>query len=294
MICGPTSSGKSALALKLARRFNGEIVSADSRQVYRGLDIGTSKPTAAEQKAVPHHLIDIFSPQHEFSVGEYKKLASQAIARIHQKKHLPFLVGGAGLYIDAVASGWSIPEVPPEPQLRAALEAKSFAQLFSQLRELDPETARTIDRHNKRRLIRALEVCLRTGDRFSRLRKKDPVPFAPLFLALAWPRAELYRRIDQTIDQMISRGLKTEVAHLLQKGLSPARLFDLGLEYRFIGEVFSGRLSERAAIQKLKTASHQYAKRQLTWFKRNKDIHWLPPDKAESEARQLIEKWLSS
>lgn len=294
VICGPTASGKSALALNLASRFSGEIIGADSRQVYRRLDIGTSKPTPEELALIPHHLIDVCPPEHEFSVGEYKKLARQAITAVLQRKKLPFLVGGSGLYLDAVAGGLAIPAIAANAKLRAKLETKSFAALYTQLRRLDSVLAKTIDRHNKRRLVRALEVCLATGKPFSTLRKKEASPYNSLWLAIAWPRLQLYQRIDRTIDRMMAQGLKKEVASLIKDGISSTRLLSLGLEYRFISEVVTGRLAEAAAVQKLKFASHQYAKRQLTWFKRNKAIHWLPPDSAESESRQLIEKWLKS
>lgn len=294
VICGPTASGKSALALNLARRFHGEIIGADSRQVYQHLDIGTSKPTKEELALIPHHLFDVCSPEHEFSVGEYKKLARQTITRVLQKKHLPFLVGGTGLYLDAAAGELAIPEIPANAKLRAKLEAKSFAALYTQLRLLDPKLARSIDRHNKRRLVRALEVCLATGKPFSTFRKKEASPYDSLWLAINWPRSQLYQRIDRTIDRMIAQGLKQEVVRLIHDGISSTRLFNLGLEYRFISEVVTGRLAEPLAIQKLKFASHQYAKRQLTWFKRNKKIHWLNPEEAENSASQLINTWLKS
>lgn len=278
----------------MASRFDGEIIGADSRQVYRRLNIGTSKPTKEELGLIPHHLIDVCPPEHEFSVGEYKKLARQAIASVHQRKKIPFLVGGSGLYLDAVAGGLAIPEIPANAKLRAKLEAKSFAALYTQLRRLDPVLAKTIDRHNKRRLVRALEVCLATKKPFSSFRKKEISPYDALWLAITWPRPQLYQRIDRTIDRMMAQGLKKEVARLIQEGVSSTRLLNLGLEYRFISEVVTGRLTEAVAVQKLKFASHQYAKRQLTWFKRNKKIHWLPPDSAESESRQLIEKWLTA
>lgn len=292
VVCGPTSSGKSALALNLAQTFDGEIIGADSRQVYQQLDIGTSKPTAEELALVPHHLIDVCPPEHEFSVGEYQKLAKEAIAAIHHRKHLPFLVGGTGLYIDSVAGELVIPGISTDTKLRDKLQTESFADLFTRLKKLDPSLAKTIDRHNKRRLVRAVEVCLTTGKPFSALRKKRASEYDSLWLAIEWPRTELYQRIDRTIDRMIDQGLKLEVARLITSGVSSSRLYELGLEYRYLSEIIARRLSETDGIQKLKFASHQYAKRQLTWFKRNKKIHWLEPNRAESAASELVSKFI--
>ena len=294
VIGGPTSSGKSALALNLARQFHGEIIGADSRQVYQRLDIGTSKPTPEEMALIPHHLINVCPPEHKFSVGEYRQLAEGAIAQVLAKKHLPLLVGGTGLYLDAVAGELVIPEIPARADLRAELETKSFADLYSQLKNLDPKLAQTIDRHNKRRLVRAVEVCLVTGRPFSQLRRKRTSPYQTLWLAISWPRAELYRRIDVTIDRMLKQGLKQEVARLINDGISFTRLFELGLEYRYIGELVAHRLTAEQAIQRLKFASHQYAKRQLTWFKRNPQIHWLKPATAGDTAAALIDKFLKN
>ncbi len=293
IICGPTASGKSALALNLAQVFYGEIIGADSRQVYQRLDIGTSKPTPEELRLVPHHLINVCDPEHKFSVGEYKKLAAAAIEKTTAKTHLPFLVGGTGLYLDAVAGELVIPEITADPKIRTELERKSYADLYSQLKKLDPALAESIDRHNKRRLVRAVEVCLITGKPFSQLRQKRRCPYDTLWLAIRWPRPELYRRIDLTIDRMVKQGLKREVARLITEGVSFTRLFELGLEYRYVGEIVAHRLSEADAVQKLKFASHQYAKRQLTWFKRNPKIHWLSPHTAAKEAENLIRTFLA-
>ena len=293
IICGPTASGKSALALNLAQVFYGEIIGADSRQVYQRLDIGTSKPTPEELRLVPHHLINVCDPEHKFSVGEYKKLAAAAIEKTTAKKHLPFLVGGTGLYLDAVAGELVIPEITADPKIRTDLERKSYADLYSQLKKLDPALAESIDRHNKRRLVRAVEVCLITGKPFSQVRQKRRCPYDTLWLAIRWPRPELYRRIDLTIDRMVKQGLNREVARLITEGVSFTRLFELGLEYRYVGEIVAHRLSEADAVQKLKFASHQYAKRQLTWFKRNPKIHWLSPHTAAKEAENLIRTFLA-
>jgi len=293
VICGPTSSGKSGLAMKLAPKFQGEIVIADSRQVYRHLDIGTSKPTRDEQKQVPHHLVDIREPSEVFTAGEYKKLAEQAIADIHGRGKLPFLVGGTGLYIDAVAGGLDIPDIPPDQKLRDELEKLETTELLEQLKELDPEFAAEVDTQNKRRLVRALEVIKKTGQKFSDQRKLQPVPYHVLYLAIDWPRDELYQRIDQVIDRMMDQGLIDEVKQLLDQGIPYERLQELGLEYRFISQAVTGKLDQAEAIQELKYKSHQFAKRQLSWFRRNKKIHWLKPaevtKKAELELRTFLD-----
>ena len=296
VICGPTSSGKSSLAMKLAPLFRGEIIIADSRQVYRGLDIGTSKPTPEEQEQVPHHLVDIKNPDEVFSVGEYKKLATQAIKDIHGRDKLPFLVGGTGLYIDAVAGGLDIPPVPPDKKLRTKLEKLDTKELFNQLEELDPQFAQEVDEQNKRRLVRALEVIKKTGQKFSDQRKRKPVPYQVLYLAIAWPREKLYQRIDTTVDQMIDEGLIDEIKQLLARGISYERLQDLGLEYRYISQAVTGQLPQDEAFQQLKYKSHQFAKRQLSWFRQNKKIHWLAcasklkPVVSKSDAEELISK----
>ncbi|MFC1721706.1 tRNA (adenosine(37)-N6)-dimethylallyltransferase MiaA [Patescibacteria group bacterium] len=294
VILGPTSSGKSGLAMKLVTESKGEIVIADSRQVYKDLNIGTSKPTPQDQQRVPHHLIDIKKSGDDSSVGEYKKLATETIKDIHKRKKTPFLVGGTGLYIDSITEGLEIPEVPPNLELRAELESKSLDTLVTELEELDYDFTEQVDRQNKRRLIRAIEVCRETGRKFSDLRQKKPVPFDILFLAIAWPREKLYQRIDDTVDQMMTSGLKQEIEGLLKKGVSSDWLINLGLEYRFITPVVQRTAKEAEAIQKLKYASHQFAKRQLTWFRRNKKIRWLKPAEAESKASELVATFLLS
>jgi tRNA dimethylallyltransferase len=292
VVCGPTSSGKSALAFELAKKFRGEIVLADSRQVYRGLDIGTAKAGPTEQKLVPHHLINVVPPGDNFSVAGYKKLAVAAIADIHDRGNNPFLEGGTGLYLDAITQGLAIPAIPPDPKLRARLEKQSPAELLVQLRKLDPAYAQEVDAQNPRRLVRALEVCLKSGRPYSAARQKTKVPYEIIYLAVNWPRTSLYQRIDRQVDRMLAVGLKQEIAHLLTTGVSPAWLIKLGLEYKFITPVVLNKAEEKAAVQKLKFASHQFAKRQLTWFRRNKKIRWLKPATALPEATKQITEFL--
>lgn len=292
VIGGPTSSGKSGLAMKIAPKFKGEIIIADSRQIYAGLNIGTSKPTPEDQKLVPHHLVDIRQPEKQFSVGNYKKLATKVISEIHRRNKIPFLVGGTGLYIDSIVEGLGIPEVSPNQELRNELEKKSLKDLIAKLKKLDPEFAKQVDQQNRRRLIRALEVCRETGKKFSELRRKKEVPYDILYLAIDWPRKELYERIDDTIDEMIKNGLEEEISNLLEQGVSPQWLLNLGLEYRFITPLVQKKATRAEAVQKLKYASHQFAKRQLTWFRKNKKIRWLKPAEAESRTQELLIKKL--
>lgn len=294
VICGPTSSGKSALALSLAKKFKGEIVLADSRQVYRGLDIGTAKSSLAERKSVPHHLLDIINPGTDFSVAQYKKLAVAAIAAIHARDKIPFLEGGTGLYLDAITQGLAIPAIPPDPELRSRLESKTTTELLAQLQILDPAYAREVDPQNRRRLVRALEVCLKSGRPYSSERRQTKVPYEILYLAIRWPRAELYQRIDRQVDQIVSTGLKQEIKTLLTTGVSPDWLIKLGLEYKFLTPVVLNKAEEKTAVQKLKFASHQFAKRQLTWFRRNKKIRWLEPTKTIAAAEKFVSEFLEN
>jgi len=214
-IVGPTAVGKSELALRLAEEFGGEIVSADSRQIYRGLDIGTAKPTAEERQRVPHHLLDVVNPDEVLTLAQYQELAYAAIDDILARGKVPFLVGGTGLYIKAVVEGWSIPRVPPNERLRAELyrlaELEGPEALHARLREVDPAAAARIDPRNVRRVIRALEVCLTAGRPISQLQARRPPPYRILRIGLTMPREELYRRIDERADRMIARGLVEEV-----------------------------------------------------------------------------------
>jgi len=290
VICGPTASGKSDLAMNLAADYNGEIVIADSRQIYRRLDIGTSKPTPADRAKIPHHLIDICEPGIDFSAAQYKERAARSINDIQKRKRLPFMVGGTGLYIDSITKGLNIPAVPPDEKLRTELEKKTAPELLNSLQELDPEFADTVDKNNKRRLIRAIEVCKKTGRKFSQLRTKSPVPYDIIALAITWSRQQLYARIDKVIDKMIADGLRNEVTSLIESGVSVDWLKKIGLEYRFMSQIISGETSEAASIQRLKYASHQFAKRQLTWFRKDKKITWLEPDDALAKSRKIIGK----
>ena len=300
VILGPTASGKSALGIALALRWQGEIVSADSRQVYRGLDIGTAKVTPAERALVPHHLLDVAQPNVVYTVAQFQQDAIAAINTILAHGHQPFLVGGSPHYIQTVVDHFDMPHIPPQPELRTQLEARPLTDLLMQLETLDPQCAASIDQRNPRRVIRALEVCLVSGRPFSAQRRVAAPLFQCLLLGMHWERAVLYQRIDRRIDERVQQGLIQEVQDLLNGGVSHERLDALGLEYRFVSRLLRGEFaSEAAMIQCLKYASHDFTRRQLTWFQRDKRILWIEGH-AESngdvimitEADQLVRSFL--
>jgi tRNA dimethylallyltransferase len=290
VILGPTASGKSALGIALAQHFNGEIVSADSRQVYRGMDIGTAKVTPAEQALVPHHLLDIADPQNMYTVAQFQHDAIGAINDILARGRQPFLVGGSAHYIQAVVDNLDIPHVPPQPELRMELETRPLTELLAQLEELDPQSATTIDRNNPRRIQRALEVCLVTGKPFSEQRGMNNALYNPLLLGIQWPRDVLYRRIDTRIDERMKQGLVQEVETLLANGLGHERLEAMGLEYRFVSRWLRGEFTNEAdMIQRLKYATHGFVRRQLTWFRKDQRILWVEGgDNIEQEAETKV------
>ncbi|HEX6484847.1 MAG TPA: tRNA (adenosine(37)-N6)-dimethylallyltransferase MiaA [Ktedonobacteraceae bacterium] len=292
VVLGPTASGKSALGIVLAQRFQGEIVSADSRQVYRGLDIGTAKVTPEEQALIPHHLLDVADPREIYTVSQFQQQAIAAINDILARGRQPFLVGGSPHYIQAVVDHLDIPRVPPQPELRAQLEARPLSELVAQLLELDPHSAATIDRNNPRRVIRALEVCLVTGRPFSQQRAVAAPLYRSLLLGVEWPRDVLYRRIDARVDERMRQGMVQEVRHLLEQGIGHERLEALGLEYRYITRMLRGEFSsEDEMVQRLKYAIHDFTRRQLTWFRRDKRIVWMENgdvEKAEAVVREFL------
>lgn len=301
IILGPTASGKSDLAVQLAQKLNGEIISADSRQVYKGLDIGTGKITKREMKGVPHHCLDIASPKKQISVAEYHVCAKHAIEKILQKKKIPILVGGSGMYIDAVIYGAPYPEVPPNPKLRKALEKKSIEDLFAILKKKDSARAKSIDRFNKRRLIRALEIIAATKKPIPPLQK---IPrYHALFIGIKKSKKELEKRIDLRLKKRLQEGMIREVKNLVKKGVSSKRLYDMGLEYRHIAEYLRYRgmtrnktrktadVLKKELVEKLSRAIKQYAKRQTTWFRQYPKTHWL---KNKKEALRLSQKFLTA
>jgi tRNA dimethylallyltransferase len=274
-IVGATACGKTALALELAERCPIEVVSADSRTVYRGMDIGTAKPSLAERKRVAHHLLDVVDPDEPYSLATYQRQALAAIADIHARGRLAVLVGGAGLYVSAVCDGLQLPDVPPDVEFRTSLEARGWAALQAELARVDPESARRIDPRNVRRMIRALEVHHATGVPFSAWQsRRFALPFSTVLYGLDVERQELYRRIDARIDAWVAGGFVDEVRGLLAAGYAPSLPSMSGLGYREIARFLGGELTMDDAVARFKQATHQYAKRQLTWFRRDARIRW--------------------
>lgn len=297
LIVGPTAVGKTALAVRLAERFGGEIVSADSRQIYRGMDIGTAKATPEERARVPHYLLDVVSPDRWYTVAEFQEAATRAIDDILARGRLPFLVGGSGLYVRAVAEGLEIPRVPPNPTLRAELEALAGANpdaLRAWLAELDPQAVARIDPRNVRRVIRALEVCLTTGKPISQLQTKRPPDYRMLWIGLTLPRAALYKRIDARIERMVESGLVEEVRRLAEQGYSWHAPAMTGVGYRQIGAYLRGECSLDQAVQDIKRATRRFVRQQANWFRADDPrIHWLRGDEdAETQAAALIQAFL--
>lgn len=279
VLLGPTAVGKTELSLQLAERFDGEIVGADSRQLYQGMDIGTAKPTPDELARVPHHLIDLCPPDQSVTLAEYQRLAYAAIDAIHGRGRVPFLVGGTALYLRAVVEGLRIPEVPPDPALRAELEAvlaeQGREELFRRLAAVDPATAAVIDRNNPRRLLRALEIALLTGKSKVELEGADPPAYAILQIGLERPRPGLYARIDSRVIEMVRAGWVEETARLLAAGYAATLPAMTSLGYREIAAYLRGEIDLDAAIARIQVETHRFVRHQLTWFRRMPGITWF-------------------
>jgi tRNA dimethylallyltransferase len=273
VILGPTGSGKTQLAIKLAKKFKGEIINADSRQVYKGMDIGTAKPTKKEMKCVPHHLFSIASPKRKFTVAQYRKLALKTIEKIQRKGKVPFLVGGSWFYVRAVVDGLVIPEVPPDWKLRKKLEKKSEKELYEILKKLDPERAKKIEKENKRRLIRAIEICKKIG-KVPPL-KFEPLPYPVLMLGIKIDKKELMKRIKKRFFEWLKRGLIAEVKKLRKMGISFKRIEEFGMHYREISKYLKGKISKKEMIENSIKGIQNYAKKQMNWFKKEKRIKWI-------------------
>ncbi|PIE79885.1 MAG: tRNA (adenosine(37)-N6)-dimethylallyltransferase MiaA [Chloroflexi bacterium] len=269
VILGPTAVGKTALSLQIADQFHGEIISADSRLFYRGMDIGTAKPSLAEQSLVPHHLIDICDPDETLTLGAYQRLAYQTIATVVQNGRLPILVGGTGQYVKAVVEGWGIPEVPPHHDLRHILATLDGSELARWLQHLDPDAAARIDPRNVRRVIRALEVTLVSGHPISHLQRKTPPPYDIFMLGLIREREVLYQRIDQRVDQMMADGLLAELESLRQAGCRRSWPAMSGLGYQQLWAYLEGEMTLAEAVERIKFETHRFARQQNTWFRQD-------------------------
>lgn len=295
VIVGPTASGKTALSLALAARFQGEVVSADSRLFYTGMDIGTAKPAPAERAAVPHHLIDIRTPDQTVTLGEYQRLAYAAIDAVQARGHLPVLVGGTGQYVSAVVEGWGIPRVAPQRRLRRALGALGRDELYRWLLALDPEAAAKIHPNNVRRVVRALEVTLVSGQPISELQRRRPPAYDMLVIGLDAGRETLYERIDRRVDAMMAAGLLAEVEALHEAGYDWRLPAMSGLGYQQLGAYVRGELPLEEAIERIKFETHRFVRQQYTWFRPDDSrIHWFDIGDTDVEARaaRLVARWL--
>ncbi|HEX9018114.1 MAG TPA: tRNA (adenosine(37)-N6)-dimethylallyltransferase MiaA [Anaerolineaceae bacterium] len=301
VIVGPTAVGKTEIALRLAERLGAEIISADSRLFYRGMDIGTAKPTLAERARVPHHLVDVADPDETWSLPVFQKAAHEAVCAIHARDRLPLLVGGTGQYLRAVMEGWEVPPQKPDLVLRAALERWAAEVgpygLHERLAVVDPLAARLIDARNVRRTVRALEVTLRTGLPFSEQRKQSASPYSLLIIGLTRPRAELYQRVDERIQAMLESGFADEVRALLARGYAPDLSTLSAIGYREMVAYIRGEMALDDAVAQMKRLTRRFIRHQVNWFKATDPaIHWFTagPDTVD-EIESLLrsgEGWL--
>lgn len=297
VIVGPTAVGKTEVALEAAERLGGEIISADSRYFYRGMDIGTAKPSLLERARVPHHLIDVADPDETWSLSVFRSAAQEAIAGVHERGKLPLLVGGTGQYIHAVTENWEMPEQPPDFQMRAILEewAKEIGvlALHQRLAVIDPQAAVQIEPNNVRRTIRALEVIFHTGRMFSEQRKKSESIYSLLQIGLTRPRAELYARVDARIGAMLANGLLDEVRNLVEKGYGPELPTMSAIGYREMGAVLRGEMTLDDAIAQMKRLTRIFVRRQANWFRESDPrIRWF--DMRPGVSEEIVQFILSS
>ncbi len=279
VILGPTASGKSDLAVHIAKQCNGEVISADSRQVYKGLDIGSGKITKKEMQGVPHHLLDVVSPKQIFSVEDFKIKAQEAIQTILNKGKVPIICGGTGFYIDTLVKNLVFPEVKPNPAFRTKNLEFTAEKLYKKLQKLDPKRAKTIDPQNKVRLIRALEIAISLG----KVPKITSKPlYDPLYIGISWEKDALQKRIEKRLLSRLKQGMITEAKHLHAKGLSFKRMEALGLEYRYLARYLKKEITKKELITELTLKIYQYAKRQIQWFKRDTDIHWFTSNELDN------------
>ena len=279
LIVGPTAVGKTVLSLRIAKQFQGEIISEIPMQIYKEMNIGTAKATCKEREQIPHHLIDLYDTNTLFSLEEYQSLAKKIINEIHQRNHLPMIVGGTGLYIESVTEGYRLPHVQEDTQIRE--ELTKFADVHGnvgshqRLFKIDPITARNVHPNDRKSVIRALQIYYVSGQLFSEIKKKEAVSqYECLWIGLMMPREKLYERINQRVDQMIEEGLIEEVARLKEQGFSQCLTSMQAIGYKEIMLYLEGKLNLPTAIELIKQGTRKYAKRQLSWFKRVKDMKW--------------------
>lgn len=292
ILLGPTAVGKTALSLELAETFNGEIISADSRLFYRGMNIGTAKPSPEELARVPHYLIDIAAPTDVWSLGKYKRAAQAAIANVYARGKVPFLVGGTGQYLRAITEGWVIPKLPPDERLRTALnhwaDEIGPEEMYQRLKVIDPVATEKILPGNVRRTIRALEVIFHTGRLFSEQRAKEPVPYTILQVGLNRPRPEIDERIEQRVDAMMAEGFLDEVRTLLEQGITLDMPSMSAIGYRQLGAYLLGEITLEEAVEETKRITKKFYRRQMTWFKlKDERICWF--DLSENTETQIFE-----
>ena len=273
VIVGPTASGKSDLAVQIAKKYNGEIISADSRQIYKGLNIGTGKITKKEMEGIPHYLLDVVSPKTTFTAKNFKIKTEKAIQTILKKNKLPIIAGGTAFYIDVLLHDLDLPEVKANPKLRKELSQKTTKELFSLLKKKDKERAKTIDPNNPHRLIRALEIIEATKKPITKTTKKEK--YDTLKIGIKTNKEDLIKKINLRLQKRIKQGLIKEVQNLHKKGLSYKRMEELGLEYKYISLFLKNQLNKQEMIEKLQTEIYRYTKRQMTWWKKDKDINWI-------------------
>ena len=289
VILGPTAVGKTDLSIYLAKKFNGEIVSADSRQVYKGMNIGTGKVTKGEMKGIPHHLLDIISPKKQLTVADYKKKAQKAISEILKTKKLPILIGGTGFYIQAVIDNIVLPNVPPDTSLRKKLETKDTEVLLSILKKLDKRRYEEMGQRNRVRIIRAIEIATHLG-KVPKQKKGKPL-YNPMIIGLDIPKEKLEENIKKRLLKRLKVGMLAEIRKLHKQGISWKRMEELGLEYRYGSRYVRSLISKEEFIETLSTKIRQYAKRQKTWFKRDKRTKWFEPTeirKIEKEVKSFL------
>ncbi len=296
ILTGPTAVGKTDLSIQLAKAMNGEIISADSMQVYRHMDIGSAKVTPEEMDGVPHHLIDVLEPEEEFNVVVFQKLAKEALTGIYEREHIPIIVGGTGFYIQALLYDIDFTENDGDTTIRRELEKLAQTQgagcLHQMLQEIDPESAAAIHQNNVKRVIRAIEFYRQTGKKISlhnEQEREKQSPYQFLYYVLDTDRKTLYERIDRRVDLMMEHGLVDEVKHLADMGCTRDMVSMQGLGYKEILDYLSGEISLEEAVYILKRDTRHFAKRQITWFKRERDVRWLELEQFQNDRKKVLE-----